>query len=161
VIQVAGESTAQERLAILKRLSESERETLRAILTRALEEPATAPLTLKGAGTPARRHCPPRRPSGRARPPRRRPHTLRSRSRPPLAPDPRGGGGPGSPRLGALTRAIDRQPFPINPTSDPRRTCQAERQGPQTHHPRGPFVLHTSGYGAAPPTDVFLTSAEV
>jgi hypothetical protein len=43
VIQLAGESTAEERLAILKRLSESERETLRAILTRALDAPATAP----------------------------------------------------------------------------------------------------------------------
>jgi hypothetical protein len=42
VIQLAGESTAEERLALLKRLSEPERETLRAILTRALEEPATA-----------------------------------------------------------------------------------------------------------------------
>jgi hypothetical protein len=43
IIQLAGEATAEERLAILKRLTEAERETLRTILTRALDAPATAP----------------------------------------------------------------------------------------------------------------------
>jgi hypothetical protein len=43
ILQIAGEATAEERLAILQRLTESERETLRTMLTRALDAPATAP----------------------------------------------------------------------------------------------------------------------
>jgi hypothetical protein len=45
IVQIAGEATAEERLAILKRLTESERETLRTILTRALDETPSAPVT--------------------------------------------------------------------------------------------------------------------
>jgi hypothetical protein len=38
-IELANESTAESRIAALKRLTKSERETLRTILTRALDEP--------------------------------------------------------------------------------------------------------------------------